>query len=83
MRIYFCPFQLILEYLKHKLDTVSDNCYQLVARLLVDMVIMSYRFENDLNPKRGIGKILDLVKPTSDGCVERNFIYRSFLISDL
>jgi len=60
-------FQLIVTYLRQKLtdkrcDLLGNNeAVQIVAKHLVDMIIMSYRFDNDLVPERGIGKIFDAV----------------------
>ena len=53
--------QLILDYLKNKLDTEERDQFSEVARLLIDMIKVSYRFDNDLCEGRGIGKILDVV----------------------
>lgn len=50
-----------MDYLKNKLDTEEEDQFAEVARLLIDMIKVSYRFDNDLCEGRGIGKILDLV----------------------
>ncbi len=68
--LLFCSEKLILEYLQRKLDKSGDgksvfsrgNNVRLVARLLVDMIVVSYRFDNELSRDRGIGKIFDSVR---------------------
>jgi len=54
-------FQLILSYLKTKVDQEDDDALREVARLIFDMMVMSQRFENELSSEKGIGKIFDLV----------------------
>ncbi len=53
--------QLILEYLQRKLSEETLHNIDLVGRLLFDMIIMAYRFENELSDDKGIGKIFDQV----------------------
>ena len=41
-----------------KLDE-GDQFVDDVGRLLFDMIVMSFTFENDIAPSRGIGKVFD------------------------
>ncbi|TRY63560.1 hypothetical protein TCAL_08697 [Tigriopus californicus] len=59
--LLFCSEKLILDYLRDKLSCGSLKNVETVARLLFDMILVSYRFDNELNPERGIGKIFDLM----------------------
>ncbi len=56
-----------MEYLQRKLDGAAKGFapgnVTLVARLLIDMIVISYRFDNELSRERGIGKIFDAVRP--------------------
>ena len=62
-----CSPKLIMEYLQRKLDGAAKGFapgnVTLVARLLIDMIVISYRFDNELSRERGIGKIFDAVRP--------------------
>lgn len=53
------PFslQLILAYLNTMLDKPTEDTLTLVSMILTDMLAMSYRFENDLTPAKGVGSI--------------------------
>lgn len=59
--LLFCSEKLILDYLRDKLNCGSLKNVEIVARLLFDMILVSYRFDNELNPERGIGKIFDMM----------------------
>lgn len=54
--------KLIMEYMKSKLDSRCPIMFVEVARILIDMIKVSYRFENELCAEKGIGKIFDMVR---------------------
>lgn len=55
-----------------------------VAQQMVDMIVMSYRFDNNLVPERGIGKIFDAVilKPRLFYCNLLVFLLLLFFLTD-
>ena len=67
--LLFCSEKLILEYLRRKLNRRTEAMFLEVGRLLVDMIIISHRFDNELSANRGIGKIFNKVceYPSSAG----------------
>lgn len=54
-------FQLISHYLQGKIDSGSKQEVQLVGKLLIDMILVSHKFNNELAASKGIGKVFHLV----------------------
>ena len=60
--LLFCSETLILTYIGDLINTADDEKLNKAARLVTDMIIMSYRFDNQLSNKRGIGKVFEKVR---------------------
>lgn len=59
--LLFCSEALILHYLQSMLVTGETEKICTAAQLIIDMVIVSHRFDNELSETRGIGKVFDTV----------------------
>jgi len=59
--LLFCSEALILHYIQTKLDKCQEDQVKHAGKVLVDMVIISHKFDNDIEADRGIGKVFDVI----------------------
>jgi len=59
--LLFCSEGLILHFIQTKLESGKENQVKQAAAILVDMVIISHKFDNNIESDRGIGKVFDLI----------------------
>lgn len=59
--LLFCSEGLILHYIKCKLDTGKEVKVKQAASILVDMIIISHKFDNNIEADKGIGKVFDII----------------------
>lgn len=65
--LLFCSEALILHYIKAKLDNGKEDQLKQAGKVLVDMVIISHKFDNTIESDRGIGKVFDIIANHSKG----------------
>ena len=56
---HFFSIQLILHYIG---EMILKEKYEKATLLLLDMIIMSDRFDNELTSEKGVGKVFDKVR---------------------
>ncbi|XP_040580203.1 F-box only protein 47 [Lepeophtheirus salmonis] len=61
--LLFCNERVILDYINNKLDRAAllDIQLEIPAKLLVDIMIESYKFDNRITNVKGIGSVVDRV----------------------
>jgi len=80
--LLFCSEKLILEYLRAKLVAAAGDDEDTygevhdVGQRLIDMIVMSYRFDNDMTAERGIGKIFDAICQRPPAFLERSLLFK-------
>ena len=57
--VIFFSGQLILHYIG---KMILEEKYEKATLLLLDMIIMSDRFDNELTSEKGVGKVFDKVR---------------------
>uniref|UniRef100_A0A0K2TE61 Fbox protein 47 [Columba livia] n=1 Tax=Lepeophtheirus salmonis TaxID=72036 RepID=A0A0K2TE61_LEPSM len=61
--LLFCNEKVILHYIYNKLDRAAsqDIDLEIPAKLLVDVMIVSYKFDNQITHGKGIGSVIDRI----------------------
>lgn len=55
----FKILQLILHYIGDMINDEEDDQLEKGAKMVIDMIIMSHRFQNELTGEKGIGKVFN------------------------
>ena len=71
--LLFCSENLILHYVGEMIESEEEKDLKKAAILVSDMVIMSFRFENQLNHDKGLGKVLEKLCRFGDGNLRLRF----------
>ena len=71
--LLFCSENLILHYVGEMFESEEEVDIRKAAILVSDMVIMSFRFENQLNHDKGLGKVLEKLCRFGDGNLRLRF----------
>ena len=71
--LLFCSENLILHYVGELMESEEEKDIKKAAVLVSDMVIMSFRFENQLNSEKGLGKVLEKICRFGDGNLRLRF----------
>lgn len=72
--LLFCSEALILHYIERKLDSGKEDQIKEAGRILVDMVIISHKFDNSIESDRGIGKVFDIIGKYPKGVTQEKLI---------
>jgi len=59
--LLFCSEGLILHFIQSKLKTGKEEQIKQAGSILVDMVVISHKFDNTIEPDKGIGKVFDII----------------------
>jgi len=59
--LLFCSEGLILHFIQTKLRSGKQDQVKQAGSILVDMVIISHKFDNTIETDRGIGKVFDII----------------------